>query len=226
LVSVRVLMRLVPSIYGYSVFFNVPLFLIFVIFLVRIANAAGRSLEPDRRKILVACLLGAEAVLLVTTLIPDPKLLPAPLTTELGTLYTRKDVSILFPQIISFMKSHTRNGKDILVLPEPPSLYVFAGMQAPTQWYSLVPGYVAPDEEQKYIDEVAANQVRYVLISNRIVTEYHVRGFANGGYNQLIYQWIMQNYAKVGQFGPLPDAPYPPYTMWVYEKKDLAQEKN
>ena len=27
---------------------------------------------------------------------------------------------------------------------------------------------------------------------------------------------------KVGQFGPLPDADYPPYTMWIYARKDLA----
>ncbi len=122
------------------------------------------------------------------------------------------------------MKSHTRNGKDILVLPEPPSLYVFAGMESPTKWYSLVPGYVAPEQEQQYIDEVASNHVRYVLIGNRGVTEYRLMGFANGGYNLPIYRWIMANYVKVGQFGPLPDAAFPPYILWVYERKDLAQE--
>jgi hypothetical protein len=88
--------------------------------------------------------------------------------------------------------------------------------------YSLVPGYVAPDQEQQYIDQISASHVRYVLIANRILTEYHVAGFANGGYNPQIYQFIMANYQKVGQFGPLPDAEFPPFTMWIYEKKDLV----
>ena len=166
----------------------------------------------------------AKPALLFLLLFPRPELLTTRLTTDQGSFYTRPDVAVLFPQIISFMKTHTRNGKDILVLPEPPSLYVYAGMEAPSRMYALVPGYVAPEQEQQYIDEVASNHVRYVLISNRIVVEYHVTGFANGGYNVPIYQWIMANYVKVGQFGPLPDADYPPYTMWIYERKDLAHE--
>jgi hypothetical protein len=84
---------------------------------------------------------------------------------------------------------------------------------------------VAPEKEQEFIDEVASNQVRYVLIANRVLVEYGVQGFANGGYNQSIYRWIMANYVKVGQFGPLPDAPRPPYIMWVFEKKELEQDK-
>src|SRR2546421_3744193 len=102
------------------------------------------------------------------------------------------------------MKTHARNGKAIPVLPEPPSLYVFAGMEAPSRWYSLVPGYVAPDQEQSYINELRTNQVKYVLIANRALTEYGVQGFANGGYNIPIHDWIMANYTKVGQFGPVP----------------------
>jgi len=131
------------------------------------------------------------------------------LATEYGSFYTRSNVATLFPEIISFMKTHTRNGKVILVLPEPPSLYVFAGMKAPSRWYSLVPGYLAPEQEQEFINEVASNQVQYVLIANRNLTEYGVRGFMNDGYNHSIYRWILANYVKVGQFGPLPGAQYP-----------------
>ncbi len=41
----------------------------------------------------------------------------------------------------------------------------------------------------------------------------------NDGYNHSIYKWIMENYVQVGQFGPLPGAPYPPYIVSVLEKK-------
>jgi hypothetical protein len=83
---------------------------------------------------------------------------------------------------------------------------------------------VAPEQEQEYINEVVSNQVQYVLIANRILAEYKVPGFMNGGYNHSIYRWIMANYVQVGQFGPVPDAPYPPYIVWVLEKKSRPGE--
>jgi len=224
LVALRVMMLLRATIFQCAVFFNGAAFLVFVILLYKIFRWACRSLDVERADFIVANLFVAETAMLFLMLFPRPQALTTRLTTENGSFYTRPDVATLFPQIISFMKTHTRNGKDILVLPEPPSLYVFAGMESPTKWYSLVPGYVAPEQEQQYIDEVASNHVRYVLIGNRGVTEYRLMGFANGGYNLPIYRWIMANYVKVGQFGPLPDAAFPPYILWVYERKDLAQE--
>jgi hypothetical protein len=224
LIAFRQMMELPPDINVCAVFFNVPAFLVFTILLYKIFRWACRSLDEKRSNIVVGSLLAAETMFLFILFFPNPKLLTTRLTTDNGSFYTRADVATIFPQIISFMKSHTQNGKDILFIPEPPSLYTFAGMEAPSRWYGLVPGYVSPDQEQQYIDEVAANHVRYVLISNRIVSEYKVPGFAQGGYNPTIYKWIMANYVKVGQFGPLPDAVYPPYIVWVYEKKDLPEK--
>lgn len=222
LVGLRVMMKLRPSLFDCTVFFNGPAFIVFTILLYKLIRWACRSLDKRRSDIAIASMFAAEAISLVLLLFPKPAMLPAKLTTDVGSFYTRPDVAVLYPQIISFMKTHTQNGRDILVLPEPPSLYVFAGMEAPSRMYSLVPGYVAPDQEQQYIDQISASHVRYVLIANRILTEYHVAGFANGGYNPQIYQFIMANYQKVGQFGPLPDAEFPPFTMWIYEKKDLV----
>jgi len=221
LIAVRQMMELRPIIINIcSVFFNVPAFLIFVILIYRIIRWTCRSLDGNRGAIVAATMMAVEAGLLFLLFFPKPEILPARLTTPYGSFYTRSDVTVLFPKIISFMKTHTRNGKDILMLPEPPSLYVFAGLEAPSKWYSLLPGMVAPEQEQEFINELVANQVRYVLISNRICVEYGVLGFMNGGYNPWIHQWIMANYVKVGQFGPLKDAPYPPYIVWVFEKKN------
>ncbi|HXP80616.1 MAG TPA: hypothetical protein VN976_11980 [Verrucomicrobiae bacterium] len=224
LVALRVMMLLRATLFQCTVFFNGAAFIVFTILLYRIVRWACRTLDAKRADFVIGSMFAGETALLFLLLFPRPEILTTRLTTDQGSFYTKPDVAVLFPQIISFMKTHTRNGKDILVLPEPPSLYVFAGMEAPSRMYALVPGYVAPEQEQQYIDEVASNHVRYVLISNRIVVEYHVTGFGNGGYNVPIYQWIMANYVKVGQFGPLPDADYPPYTMWIYARKDLAQE--
>jgi hypothetical protein len=218
--SVRVMLELTPSPYKYSVFFNAPLYLIFVILVTRLIRRAAQSLAPNRRNLLLYGMLGVEAVLSFVPVILYHRYAATPLKTEFGTLYTRKDVSILFPQIIDFMKTHTRNGKDILFLPEPPSLYVFAGLQSPSRWYSVLPGEMGPQDEQDYIKEVTANDVRYVLLSNRAMSEYGVKSFGVG-YDETIYEWIQKNFKKVGKFGPLPSGFPDPYQVTIFERKDL-----
>lgn len=222
LVGVRQMMELRPTIFKCSVFFNVPAFLIFLILIYRIIRWACRSLDIKRSDFVTVSMLAVEAVMLFILFFPRPQMLTDRLDTPFGSFYTKPDVVILFPQIISFMKTHTQNEKDILVLPEPPSLYVFAGMEAPSRWYSLVPGTLDPDQEQQFINDLASNQVRYVLITDRSFNEYGVWGFINHGYNPIVYKWIMSNYVEVGQFGPLRDAPYPPFIVWVFEKKESA----
>jgi hypothetical protein len=219
--SVRQMMELRPNLYKCAVFFNVPIFLIFVILVDRIIRWAGRSLDARGRDFLAGSLLSAEAVFLFVLFLPHPEYLSAKLTTDIGTFYTKPDIAILAPQIVSFMKTHTKNGRDILVVPEPPTYYVLAGMQAPTQWYSVMPGYLAPEQEQDFINEAVSNQVRYVLIANRSMSEYGPVHFGVG-YAESIYRWITANYTMAGQFGPVPGASLPPYIVWIYEKKDAT----
>lgn len=218
-VGVRVMMEMWPWPWSYAVFFNAPVFLIFVILTVRVVRRASRSLDRKRREMLVGAMVSVDVLLLLVALFPRHQALSVPLTTDYGTFYTQPDVAVLFPRIISFMKTHTRNGKDILVLPEPPSLYVFAGLQAPSPWYSLLPGYLEPLREEEFIRDIISNDVRYVLISNRSVSEYGVGPFGIG-YDQPIYQWLMDNYEKVGQFGPLAgEKSDHPYVMSIFARK-------
>jgi hypothetical protein len=218
--SARVMLELVPSPYKYSVFFNGPLYLIFIILVSRLIRRAGQSLAPRRQKSLLYAMLGVACVLNFVPIFLYHRYRLVPLKTEFGTMYTKTDILILVPQIVDFMKTHTRNGKDILFLPEPPSLYVFAGMQSPSRWYSLLPGYVDPQQEQEFIKEAVSNDVRYVLLSNRAMPEYGVVSFGLG-YDSTIYQWILTNFKKVQQFGPLPIGFPDPYQVSVFERKDL-----
>ena len=224
LVSFRQMMELEPTLYKCAVFFNVPAFLIFVILVNRIIHWASRSLDFKRSEFLAASLLSAEAAFLFVLFFPRPQILPARLTTDYGSFYTSYDAAALVPQIVSFMKTHTKNGKDILILPEPPSLYVFAGMLSPSRWHQLMPGVVPPDREQEYINELQSNEVRYVLIANRSVSEYGVAGFQQDGYSHGLYHWITTNYVRVGQFGPAQGkaASATSYFMSIYERKDAS----
>jgi hypothetical protein len=226
LLAMRQMMEITPSIYKCSVFFNVPLFLVFVLLIRKIISWSARSLSTAQLNFTLSGAMIGESALLFVLFFPNPHILTAKFDSPYGGFYTRPDVATLFPQIIDFMKSHTHNNKDVLVIPEPPSLYVFAGMDAPSRWYSLVPGYIAPEQEQQYIDELVANDVRYVLIANRSFNEYQIRGFINDGYSQHVHHWINDHFTKVGQIGPTPDAPYPPYIVWIFERKDLVTSGN
>ncbi len=225
LVGLRVMMEMLPGI-GYAVFFNGPVFLVFAIVVARAVASGGRSLDVQRRHLLVGCMLSAEAVLLVIGLFPRRDMLSARLKTEFGTIYTNADRAALFPQIVSFIKTHTHNGKDILVLPESPSLYFFSGMQSPSRWYEAQPGVLDPKQELALINEAESAHVQYVLLCNRHVDEFGVAPFGIG-YDKSIYKWIMANYIKIGQFGPRADLlppdndlrVYQPYVMEVYERK-------
>jgi hypothetical protein len=205
-----------------AVFFNTSLVLIFIIALQKVLNWGSWNLDAIRRGWLVNGLLAAEGFWLFLIFFPNPSPLPARLSTSIGSLYTQQDVAVLAPQIIDYMKTHTANGKDILVIPEPPSLYVFAGMQSPTRWHQLHPGIVSPEHEQDYINEIKSSDVRYILIANRPFPEYGVPQFLDGGYNLGLYRWIMANYTHIGEFG-LTQKPVPlrAFMMWIYERKDL-----
>jgi hypothetical protein len=223
LLGMRQMMELRPNLFLCAVYFNVPAFLVFVLVVVQVIRYFCRSLDAQRQNTIIASFLFAETVFLFLLFQPRPDMLPAKFTSEYGSLYTASDAAKLLPQLVDFMKTHTKNGKDILMLPEPPSLYVFSGTEAPTKWYSLVPGELDPVQEPEFIRQAEASQVRYVLISDRSFNEYGVRGFINRGYSHGIYSWIMANFTKVQQFGPLRDAPYPPYIVWVFERNDLAR---
>jgi len=223
LVAMRQMMELRPHIFLCAVYFNVAVFLVFELIVVRVIRWSCRSLDANRINTATGSFLTAEIVLLFLLFHPKPEMLPAKFTSDYGSFYTTTDAAQLLPQIISFMKARTKNGKDILMLPEPPSLYVFSGTEAPTKWYSLVPGVLDPAQEPDFIRRAELNQVRYVLISDRSFNEYGIRGFINNGYSQGIHGWINANFVKVQQFGPLRDAPYPPYIVWVFERNDLAR---
>ena len=216
-VGLRVMMELTPSRFHYATFFNVPLFIIFVVMVNRVIRFACQSMDKKSLNALVGLMLSAEAGLLVIGFFPRPNLLPAPLRTEFGTIYTTPGMAAVFPQVISFMKTHTRSRQDIVVLPEAPSLYFFSGMQAPTRWYTAEPGIIDPEHQEELARDIAAHDVEYVLIPTRSVKEYGIAGFGIG-YNQVIYRWLMTHYSKVEQFGPAETKSPEPFLVEVYRK--------
>jgi hypothetical protein len=211
------MMELTPSRFHYATFFNAPLFIVFVVLISRVIRIASQSIDKRSRDTLVGLMLSAEAALLLIGFFPKPNLLPSPLKTDYGTIYTTPGLAAVFPEVISFMKTHTHNRRDIVILPEAPSLYFFAGAQAPTRWYTAEPGIIDPEHQEELAKDIAANNVEYVLIPSRSVKEYGIEGFGVG-YNHVIYQWLMTHYSKVGQFGPIENNSPEPFRVEVYRR--------
>jgi hypothetical protein len=212
--GIRIMVQVEP--YGYAIFYNSTLFLAFVVLLCRVIEAA-LPLEIRLRQALINGLLLMEVMGLALLLFPQPQRLPAPLTTSLGTIYTREVEATLFPQIISFMKQQKASGKHVLVLPDDASLYCFSDAEAPTRWYVLIPGVISPTQEEEYISQAERYGVDYILLSNRNTAVYGMPYFGIH-YNQKIYRWMQTHYKVVGEFGIFERQPNSPFAMLIYKR--------
>jgi hypothetical protein len=220
--GIRIMVQVVP--FGYGIYYDIPLYVVFVIFLSRTAGSAARGLG-HRRHTVRNLICAIEGALVAFLLWPHPQGLPARLTTSLGTIYTYQETARLFPSIVAFMKTEKALGKRILVLPEECILYVLSDSEGPSRWYSVLPGTLSPDDEKEYLRELIAAKVDIILLSNRSTPEHGVPYFGIH-YAQPIYDWIVANYRVVGEFGHFDwehraTAPrgWPPFAMLVYERK-------
>lgn len=199
---------------GYPIFYDSLVFALFVFLIARVAAAVSRDTGLWWRWSIQSALLVAEGIALFTMSYPGwlPRNL---LQTPIGNIYTGGIEVHEVPRIIAFMKRESAAGRHVLVLPEAPMLYAFAGSESPTRWYTLTPGVLSPDDEQEFIKKAESYGVDYVLISNRVFPEYGATHFGRS-YCRIVYAWIINNYRLVGQFGEFRPSGW--FAMQVYEK--------
>ena len=104
------------------------------------------------------------------------------------------------------------------LLPELEMMYAFTDTEAPSKWWSLVPGYVPPEREKDYIADLERAAPDYFVITNRSTREYGVPYFGLD-YNQKIYRWIEANYRIVGEMGDFRREQGAPLAALVYERE-------
>jgi Dolichyl-phosphate-mannose-protein mannosyltransferase len=196
--AVRVIARMAP--FGYCIFYAMPLFLVFVIAVSRCIKAATPALSIDRRREVVNYLLAAEVVLLALICIPQTKERSALLETSWGTLRVEPEKANSAQQILAFISEQKRSGRRVTILPEAAMLYALTGTEAPSRWYTLLPGYLTPAGENAYIAELNRAAPAYILLTARNSSEYGAAYFGID-YDQKIYQWIQSNYSIAGQLG-------------------------
>jgi hypothetical protein len=79
-------------------------------------------------------------------------------------------------------------------------LYALTGTQAPSRWFTLLPGLLSPSQEDTYIADLNTARPEYILLTGRKTAEYGAAYFGID-YDQKIYHWIEANYHVAGQFG-------------------------
>jgi hypothetical protein len=185
--------------FGYSIFYDVPLLLIFMISLKTCVEAGASSLDATQRRRLTNLLLTAE-VLMLAIFVPVHSERTARLETSWGEIYLQPAEAIVAHRIIEFVSEQKRQGQRVVLLPELPIIYAFTGTEAPNRLYTLQPGFLPPSMEAGYIADLERTDPTYILITNRVTGEYSVPYFGID-YDEQVYHWIDVNYHVAGEFG-------------------------
>jgi hypothetical protein len=195
--AVRVLAQVLP--YGYSIFYDVPLLLVFILAVNGCVETALFSLAIEQRRKLTNFLLAVEVFTLAAILIPVHSERTATLDTGWGTIYLTPGDADSARLIYNFVLEQKRHGRRVLLVPELPMIYAFTGTEAPSRWYTTIDGYMSRPQEESYITELQRGAPDYIVVTNR----YSELGSPYFGidYARQTYAWIEAHYQVTGQFG-------------------------
>jgi hypothetical protein len=79
-------------------------------------------------------------------------------------------------------------------------MYALTGTEAPSRWYTILPGYLSPIQTERFIGDLKLRRFDYILLTNRYTGEFGAPYFGID-YDRSIYQWIRKNYRVAGEFG-------------------------
>ena len=192
--GIRVLTKITPN--GYSMFFDVLVYLVFLVGLYRVSKKFSVDLDGTFGKVLAGILCLSVAAL---TLEYYPiRSRSYPVSSDRGTLYTTPEVGRAFSQALAFLESARQKSQRVVVMPEDTALYFFSGTSAPSRWYIVTPQVLPPGETtDKYIAELERSDIHYVIVSDRATPEFGLPVFGVD-YGQQIFAWLQST---------LPDCP-------------------
>jgi hypothetical protein len=160
-----------------------------------------------------------EAAALLITVTPHPGHLPAPVHTDRGTIYARPAEAAVYNQLLAFIGEQKARGRTVVVLPQEVSLYFFTGTFAPSRWYGLPPGTLAPEaRQQDYIADLDRSRADFIVLSNRDTKELEVPYFGLD-YDREVYEWILEHYELSGEFGQFVRDVPGAYGVGIYRRR-------
>ena len=215
--GIRVLTKITPN--GYSMFFDVLIYLVLLVGLYRVSKQFSVDLDGDFGKALAGVLcLSLAALTLEYYPIQSRSYM---VTSDRGALYTTPEVGKGFSQALTFLESAKRKSQRVVVMPEDTALYFFSGTNAPSRWYIVTPQVLPPGETTaRYIEELGRADVRYVLVSDRATPEFGLPVFGVD-YGQQIFAWLESDFRIVQRIGKYEPVAFPrEWGALVYERKD------
>lgn len=218
LVGIRTLFLTAPS--GYSIYYNGPAVLSFLILARPIVPRDGRSNRSILRAELLLCLAPLAVVSVYAARYAAEDADRTPLVTEYGTIVASTQITQQYQEAIRLMKQEAAAGRMVLSVPEDTSLYFLSGTQAPSRLYFFAPGMLVPGKmTEDTIREIDRNAVRYVLWSNRRFPDYGVPEFGVD-FDQTLGNYLTSHYRRVGPLVPNGSALdwLTRFTLW--ERKD------
>jgi hypothetical protein len=213
LLAMRTLLKTTP--WGYSIYYNGPAVLAFLILARPIVPRVDRPRRSVLRGELLICLgcLTVAAVYSARFAADDSDRVR--LTTERGTILVQNQVANNYRAAIALMKKESASGGMVLSVPEDTSLYFLSGTQSPARLFFFTPGILAPGKmTDDVIREIERKPVRYVLWSNRSFPDYGVPRFGTD-FDQTLGGYLTSRYRRVGPLVPDADLDWQlRFTLW------------
>jgi hypothetical protein len=212
----RVLTKITPN--GYSMFFDVLVYLVFLVGLYRISKLLSLDLDGALGNSLAGILCLSVLTLAIEYYPIHSR--SYPVSSDRGALYVTPEVGRAFAQVLTFLKSAQQKSQRVVVMPEDTALYFFSGISAPSRWYIVTPQVLPPGEATaEYIQELDRADIHYVIVSDRGTPEFRLPIFGVD-YGQQISAWLKKDFRVVQQFGAYEPVAFPrEWGVLVYERK-------
>ncbi len=143
--------------------------------------------------LLLAWVLGAAVV----TAYRYDKYFRYALRTPRGTMRVLPDLGLAFEQAMAFIRTHTRPGDAVAVMPEGTALDFFTNRRNPLNEEITTPGLL---DEGRAIQELADTRTPLILVTNRPTVEFGAPVLGRD-YHQRLMSWIREHYRECGLFG-------------------------
>lgn len=217
----RVITKVTPN--GYSMFFDVLVYLVFLVAIHRVSKHLSVDLDGAFGKGLAA-ILCLSMVSLTSEYYPVNQR-PFRVSSERGALYTSPSVGEAVTQALTVIESARQKSQAVVVMPEDTALYFFSGTTAPSRWYIVTPQVLPPGvATAEYIEELDRAKVHYVIVSDRATPEFGLPIFG-ADYGQQISSWLNTNFHVVQRIGDYQPVAFPSgWGALVYERNSSANE--
>jgi len=214
--GVRVLVKITPS--GYSMFFDVLVYLVFLVALYRVSKRFSVDLDGTFGKLVAGILCLSLATLTLEYYPIHSRWYPV--SSDRGTLYTSPEIGKGFSQALAFIESAKKKSQRVVIMPEDTALYFFSGTTAPSRWYIVTPQILPPGEATaQYVEELDRADIHYVIVSDRATPEFGLPVFGVD-YGQQIFAWLHANFRMVQRIGDYEPVAFPrEWGALVYERQ-------